>query len=52
MNKYMGKKKIQNQKAQKKTKQYFRPVTSNLLNEQDFKQFAQKMSGVLSALAN
>lgn len=27
-------------------------VTSNLKTEEDFKQFAQQMSGVLSALAN
>lgn len=39
-------------KVQKVKTRYLLSVTSNLTNEENFKQFAQKMSVALSALAN
>lgn len=40
------------QKRKKINSKPLRTVTSNLKTEEDLKQFAQQMSGVLSALAN
>lgn len=48
----MKKKRINQPRAKKIKNQYLKSVTSNLLTEQDFIQFAQRMSVVISALAN
>ena len=39
-------------KIKKRDSRYLLSVTSNLTTEENFKQFAQKMSGVLSILSN